>query len=119
MLSFARTEPMPLELSPKHVTVLERIAGHGFAIVAFPLYASAVGIRKGNCAALLNAKAGGRFDLFGEPCHLIDGNLSVRVRRDGRDMFVWKKRELTATPERLAELTVFRQELEQLLAETE
>jgi hypothetical protein len=34
-------------------------------------------------------------------------------------MFVWKKRELTVTPERLAELTVFQQELERLLAETE
>jgi hypothetical protein len=110
---------MPLELSPQHVAVLERIAGHGFSIVAFPLYASAIGIRKGSCAALLNPKAVGLFDFFGEPCHLIDGNLSVRVRRDGRDLFVWKKRELTATPERLAELTAFRQELEQLLAETE
>ncbi len=110
---------MPLELSPKHVTVLERIAGHGFSIVAFPLYASAVGIRKGNCAALLNSKTDGRFDLFGEPCYLIEGNLSVRSRRDGRDLFVWKKRELAAIPERLAELAAFRQELEQLLAETE
>jgi hypothetical protein len=105
-----------LELSPKQIGILEKIAANGFAIVAFPLYASAVGVRKGNCAALLIPALQGGMKLLGEPCWLVDTNLSVRVRRGGVELFVWKKQEVEATPERLAEVGDFRRELEDLLA---
>jgi hypothetical protein len=105
-----------LELSPKQLGILENIAAHGFAIVAFPLYASAVGVRKGNCAGLLTPIPNGGMRLLGDPCWLVNGNLSVRVLRDGRDWFVWKKQEIEATPARLAEVSGFRAELQDLLA---
>jgi hypothetical protein len=105
-----------LELSPKQIAVLEKIASHGFAIVAFPLYASAPGVRKGNCAVLLAPVPHGGMQLLGEPCCLVNGNLSVRVRRNGKDWFVWKKEQIEATSERLQELTAFRAELSGLLA---
>jgi hypothetical protein len=105
-----------LELSPKQIGILENIAARGFAIVAFPLYASAVGVRKGNCAALLTPIPTCGMRLLGDPCWLVGGNLSVRVRKNNNEWFVWKKQEIEATPERLAEVAEFRQELENLLA---
>lgn len=100
-----------LELSPKQIAVLERCAAAGFRVVAFPWYASAVGIKKGNCAALLTPGGADSMTLLGEACYLIDGNLSVRLRRKGADLFVWKKKQLAATGERLEELAQFRREL--------
>ncbi|HEV3218510.1 MAG TPA: hypothetical protein VGZ48_01965 [Candidatus Acidoferrales bacterium] len=104
-----------LDLSPKQIALLERCAAAGFKIVAFPMYASAVGLKKGNCAALLTPSAADRMALLGEPCYLIGGNLAVRVRRNGMDLFVWKKDQLEATADRLAELKQFRRELESLI----
>ncbi len=95
-----------LELSALQIAVLERLQADGFELVAFPLYANYVGVRKGNCAALLQP-AGDGMKVFGEPCFLVAGNLSVRVRRGGQQWFVSKKNRLRATSERLAELDQF------------
>jgi len=105
-----------LELSPKQIRILENLAEHGFAIVAFPLYASAVGVRRGDCAALLMPIPSGGMRLLGDPCLLVNGYLSVRVRKNNNEWFVWKKQEVEATPERLAEVSAFRRKLEDLLA---
>jgi len=103
------------EFTPQQVAILERIVAHGFHVVAFPLYANAVGVRRGNCAALLNPIAAGGFRLFGEPCVLLDGNLTVRITDKGNSWFVWKKQRLEATPERLSELDHFVSQLKLLL----
>jgi hypothetical protein len=42
------------------------------------------------------------------PSYIIGGNFSVKLRRRNREVFVWKKSELDATPERLLELEGFR-----------
>ena len=103
------------ELTPPQIAILERLISGGFSVVAFPLYASAVGIRKGNYAALLDPLAGGGFRLFGEPCVLLEGNLAVRLTEKGKSWFVWKKQRLEATPERVSELDRFAAELKMLL----
>ena len=95
------------ELTPQQVAILERIVALGFHVVAFPLYANAVGVRHGNCAALLEPIAAGGLRLFGQPCILLDGNLTVRISDKGRSWFVWKKQRLEATPDRLSELDRF------------
>jgi hypothetical protein len=87
----------------------------GFSIVAFPLYANAVGIRKDSYAALLEPLVSGGFRLYGEPCLLLDGNLTVRVSQQGRSWFVWKKQRVEATPERVSALAEFVRELQTLL----
>jgi len=46
---------------------------------------------------------------------MVDGNLSVRLKRGASEVFVWKKTELAATPERLQELESFRRDLTDLL----
>ena len=103
-----------LELTPAQIAVLKRLAVHGFQGASFPLYANAVGVRKGNCAALLGPVAGG-MRLVAEPSYLVDGNLSVRVTRGARNYFVWKKQQIEVTPERQAELERFETVLNELL----
>jgi len=97
------------------VALLERFAARGFHVVSFPLYASAIGVRKGNCAALFRPAKGGGLELLGEPSYLLEDNLTVRATRGGRRWFVWKKKQLEVTPERIAELRRFAEELAGLL----
>jgi hypothetical protein len=102
-------------LTPAHLPTLERFVSRGFTIAAFPLYASAVGVRRGNFAILLMPAEGGALRPLGDASYLIDGNFSVRVTRGSRSLFVWKKREVEATPELLAELGGFATEVAELL----
>ena len=103
------------ELTPGQISILERAIQKGFSVVAFPLYANAVGIRKESYAALLEPVVSGGFRLYGEPCLLLEGNLTVRITQQGRSWFVWKKQKLEATPERLSGLAEFVSELQLLL----
>ena len=103
------------ELSQQQVGILQRLIAKEFVLVAFPLYANAVGVRKGSCAALLEPIANGGFRVFGEPCFLIDGNLTVRIKEKEKSWFVWKKQRLEATAERVSELESFVAELKLLL----
>jgi hypothetical protein len=104
-----------MDLTPQQISILERLRARDFEIVAFPMYANYVGVRKGNCAALLAPAAADRFQLHGQPAYLLGGNFSVRVTREGRDWFVWKKEKLEATAARLAELKSFTAELSDAL----
>jgi len=103
------------EISPAQITILERFASEEFSIVAFPMYANAVGVRKGSCAALLDPIPNGGFRVFGEPCILLDGNLTVRITEKEKSWFVWKKQRLEATAARLLELERFVTEVKLLL----
>jgi hypothetical protein len=103
------------ELTAQHIAILERVVTGGFSIVAFPLYANAVGVRRGSYAALLDPIPGDGFRLFGEPCVLLDGNLTVRVADKGESWFVWKKLRMEATAGRVRELEEFVSELKLLL----
>ena len=103
------------DLSAQQFAILERVVSEGFSVVAFPLYANAVGVRRGGYAALLDPIPGGAFRLYGEPCVLLDGNLTVRIAEKGKSWFVWKKLRVEATAERVAELERFVSELKLLL----
>src|SRR5271163_4016200 len=107
-----------MELTPSQISILERLHRRGFQIVAFPMYANYVGVRKGNCAVLLAPVVSNGFDIYGQPAYLIGGNFCVRIRREGRDFFVWKKEKLEVTPARLAELDAFGAELTNALLPT-
>ena len=103
------------ELTTQQVAILERVVSVGFSVVAFPLYANAVGVRRGGYAALLEPVSGGGFRVYGEPCFILDGNLTVRVRDGGKSWFVWKKQRVEATAERVRELEQFASELKLML----
>lgn len=100
-----------MELTPQQIGILERLQKREFQTVAFPMYANHIGVRKGNCAALLAPVAAGGFSVFGSPAYLVGGNLSVSIDRDGQKWFVWKKERLEAAPSRLMELAQFTSEL--------
>jgi hypothetical protein len=99
------------EFSPQQMEILQRLIAKEFVLVAFPLYANAVGVRKGSCAALLNPVANGGFVILGEPCILLDGNLTVRIKEKGKTWFVWKKQRVEATAELVADLEKYVAEL--------
>jgi hypothetical protein len=103
------------DFSPSQIEILQRLIAKEFVLVAFPLYANAVGVRKGSCAALLNPVANGGFSIFGEPCILLDGNLTVRIKEKDKAWFVWKKQRVEATAERMLELEKYVTELKLLL----
>ncbi len=72
-------------------------------------------MRRGECAAILSTMPNGGLKLLAPPSYLVEGNLSVRLKRGPGEVFVWKKTELLATPDRLQELELFRRELTDLL----
>jgi hypothetical protein len=106
------------ELSPRQMKILERLFAAGFRPIAIPPYESALCVRRGECAALLAPVANAGLRLLVAPTYIVDGNLSVKLRRGKNDVFVWKKKELEATPERLKELAAFRQDLTAILEDT-
>jgi hypothetical protein len=103
------------ELSPQQMQVLERLFDAGFRPVAIPPYENALCIKKGECAAVLAPVPDGGLKLVAPPCYLVDGNLSVKLKRGASEVFAWKKKEVEATPERLRELEAFRRELSEIL----
>jgi hypothetical protein len=104
-----------LELSPSQVGTLERLVAEGFRPIRFPLYESTIAVAMGNCAALLKPTPEGTLRLLGSPSFLIDNNLTVRITRNGKSWFVWKKKELEVTVERQAELDNFNARLDRIL----
>jgi hypothetical protein len=104
-----------IEFSPHQMQILERLFAAGFRPIAIPPYESALCVRRGECVAILSPISNGGLKLLAPPSYMVDGNLSVRLKRGKGEVFVWKKTELPATPERLQELETFRRELTDLL----
>ncbi len=96
-----------MDLTPTQLATLERLHKAGYEIVAFPMYANYIGIRKANCAALLAPAASQAFTIYGTPAYLINGNFTVRVTQNKKDYFIWKKEKLEATATRVGELEAF------------
>ena len=104
-----------VELSPLQMQTIERLFAAGFRPIAIPPYESALCMRKGECAAVLAPVPNGGLKLLAPPSFLVEGSLSVKLKRGTNEVFVWKKREVAATPEKLAELESFRRELSEIL----
>ena len=97
--------------------VLERAFAAGFRPIAIPPYESALCVRRGECAAVLTPVPGGGLRILAPPTLLVGGNLSVKLKRESSEVFVWKKTEVAATAERLDELAKFRQDLVAIVEE--
>jgi hypothetical protein len=107
-----------MDITLQQAAQLQRLMTHGFQIVAFPMYESYVGVRKGNCAALLAPQASGGLALFGHPAYLVAGNLGVKMIQSEGHYFVSKKEKLPVTPEREKELEEFAAQLSDALLPT-
>lgn len=103
------------EFSPQQMQVVQRLLEAGFRPVAIPPYENALCMRKGECAAVLAQVPNAGLKLLAPPSYLVDGNFSVKLQRAQGDVFVWKSREVPATPERVRELEAFRLEVENIL----
>jgi len=95
--------------------LMERLIAAGFRPIAIPPYESALCMKKGQCAAILAPALDGGLKLLAAPSYLVEGNFSVKLKRGSGEVFVWKKKEVKATREKLEELESFRQELAELL----
>jgi hypothetical protein len=100
-----------MELTQAQMQVLERLFAVGFRPIAIPPYENALCVHRGECAAVLAPVANGGLRLLAPATFLVDGNLSVRLKKPSGDVFVWKRMEVAATEERLKELEKFRGEL--------
>jgi hypothetical protein len=105
------------ELTPQQMKIFERLFGAGFRPIAIPPYENALCVRRGECAAVLTPVPNGGLRMLAPATYIIDGNLGVKLKKGDREVFVWKKREVEATPERLQELEAFRRELTSILEE--
>jgi hypothetical protein len=104
-----------MELTEKQVRVVERLFEAGFRPIAIPPYESALIVHRGECAGVLGPVENGGLKLLVPVTILVDGNLSVKLKKSSGDVFVWKKKEVAATEERLKELEGFRVELVSVL----
>lgn len=104
-----------LELTPLQVQVAERLFAAGFRPIAIPPYESALCVRKGDCAAVLAPVPNGGLRLLAPPSYLVGGNFSVKLKRESGEVFVWKKKEVEATLEKLKALDSFRAEITEIL----
>jgi hypothetical protein len=103
------------ELTPQQMNMLERLFAAGFCPIAIPPYENALCVRRGECAAVLTPVSNGGLRLLAPATYIVDGNLGVKLKRGSGEVFVWKKKEIEATPERLKELEAFRQRLTSIL----
>jgi hypothetical protein len=104
-----------MELTERQMEVLQRLFEAGFRPIAIPPYESALCLRRGECAAVLAPVENGGLRILAPASFLVDGKFGVRVKRGEREVFVFKERELEATPERLGELEKFAGELNEIL----
>jgi hypothetical protein len=100
-----------VELTAVQMQTLERLFAVGFRPIAIPPYENALCVHRGECAAVLEPEENGGLRLLSPVTVMVDGNLSVKLKKVSGDVFVWKKKEVAATVERLKELEEFRAEL--------
>jgi hypothetical protein len=104
-----------MELTEGQMRVVERLFAAGFRPIAIPPYEGALIMRKGECVALLGTVMNGGLKLLAPVTFVVNGNLSVRLKKSSGDVFVWKKKEVTATEEMLKALEEFRVELVEII----
>jgi len=104
-----------MDLTPLQMETMERLFEAGFRPIAIPPYESAICVHRGEFVALLGPVENGGMQLRAPATVLVDGNVSVRLKKKSGDVFAWKGKELVATEERLRELEKFREELEGIL----
>jgi hypothetical protein len=107
------------EFTPQQMQVLQRLVAAGLRPIAIPPYESALCMHRGECAVVLAPVENGGLKIIAPPSILIEGHFGVRLKRPSGDVFVWKQREVAATPELLEELNKFRGELHDILQLTD
>ena len=99
---------------PDPSTQLQSLVEAGFLLETFERYPKAVGAVRDGCIALLEVCADGLRPI-GQSGWRMGEVMGLLVERNGRQVFQYKSELVEATPERLAALRRFGQDLETLL----
>ena len=99
---------------PDSAEQLQRVYLAGFELQIFERYPKCIGVVRDNCVALLVPGVDG-LQILGTPGWRMGEVMGVLTEREGRKVFQAKSEIVEATPERLALLQRFRQELAELL----
>ncbi len=95
---------------PDSAEQLQRIYLAGFELQTFERYPKCIGVVRDNCVALLVPGVDG-LQILGTPGWRMGEVMGVLTEREGRKVFQAKTEIVEATPERLALLQRFRQDL--------
>jgi hypothetical protein len=95
---------------PDSAQQLQRIYLAGFELQTFERYPKCIGVLRDNCVALLVPGVDG-LQILGTPGWRMGEVMGVLTEREGRKVFQAKSDIVEATPERLALLQRFRQDL--------
>jgi hypothetical protein len=95
---------------PDSAEQLQRIYLAGFELQTFERYPKCIGVVRDNCVALL-IPGGDGLQILGTPGWRMGEVMGVLTEREGRKVFQAKSEIVEATPERLALLQRFRQDL--------
>jgi len=99
---------------PDSAEQLQRVYLAGFELQIFERYPKCIGVVRDHCVALLVPGVDG-LQILGTPGWRMGEVMGVLMEREGRKVFQAKTEIVEATPERLALLQRFRQELAELL----
>jgi hypothetical protein len=105
---------MPSRHVPDSAEQLQRIYLAGFELQTFERYPKCIGVVRDNCIALLVPGVEG-LQVLGTPGWRMGEVMGVLTEREGRKVFQAKSEVVEATPERLALLQRFRDELAEVL----
>jgi hypothetical protein len=95
---------------PDSAEQLQRIYLAGFELQTFERYPKCIGVMRDNCVALLVPGVDG-LQVLGAPGWRMGEVMGVLTEREGRQVFQAKSEIVEATPERLALLKRFREDL--------
>jgi len=99
---------------PDSAEQLQQLYLAGFELQTFERYPKCIGVMRDNCIALLVPGVDG-LQILGTPGWRMGEVMGVVTEREGRRVFQAKSEILEATPERLALLERFRDNLTMLL----
>ncbi len=99
---------------PDSAEQLQRLYLAGFELQTFERYPKCIGVVRDNCVALLVPGVDG-LQVLGTPGWRMGEVMGVLTEREGRKVFQAKTEVVEATPERLALLQRFRDELAEVL----
>ena len=99
---------------PDSAEQLQRLYVAGFELQTFERFPKCMGVMRDNCVALLVPGVDG-LQVLGTPGWRMGEVMGVLTEREGRKVFQAKSEVVEATPERLAILQKFRDDLAQML----
>ena len=101
---------------PDSAEQLQRLYVAGFELQMFERFPKCIGVVRHSCVALLVPGVDG-LQILGTPGWRMGEVMGVLTESEGRKVFQAKSEVVEATPERLAILEKFRQDLAELLSE--